>query len=93
LAGQSGLLVGGSATMLGVQALGSISTIAWVGLTSLLMFGGLKVINRLRVNRKADEIGIDFYEHGASAWPDVLPHIEDTPASGRGYSSAPAVGD
>ena len=95
LAGQSGLLVGGSAQLLGVQALGSASTILWVGLTSLLMFGGLKLIHRLRVNKKADEIGIDFYEHGATVWPDVLPHIDDIPAGPLpgNLSSAPAIGD
>ncbi len=93
LAGSSGLLVGGSAQLLGVQALGSLSTIAWVGITSLLMFGFLKAINRLRVNKKADEIGIDFYEHGASVWPDVLPHIEDMPGRPGAYQNAPAAGD
>ncbi|HYO89507.1 MAG TPA: ammonium transporter [Candidatus Limnocylindrales bacterium] len=94
MAGQSGLLLGGGTTMLGVQALGSLSTIAWVGVTSLLMFGMLKAINRLRVNKKADEIGIDVYEHGASVWPDVLPHPEDLPGSfPGGLSSAPAAGD
>jgi Amt family ammonium transporter len=93
LAGSSGLLMGGGTTMLGVQILGSLSTIAWVTVTGLLMFGGLKLIKRLRVSHKADEIGIDFYEHGASVWPDVLPHIEDGPGSRPGYSNAPAVGD
>jgi len=95
MAGQSGLLVGGGTAMLGVQALGSLSTIAWVAVTSLLMFGGLKAINHLRVNRKADEIGIDFYEHGATVWPDVLPHISDEPVLPAGglLSGAPAVGD
>lgn len=96
MAGQAGLLVGGNATLLGVQVLGSVSTIIWVGLTSLLMFGLLKAINHLRVNKKADEVGIDVYEHGATVWPDVLPHVDDEPARppSRGLlSGAPAAGD
>lgn len=92
--GNSGLLLGGGLQMLGVQALGSASTILWVALTAVIMFGALKAVNRLRVNKKADDIGIDFYEHGASIWPDVLPHAEDTHGGAMGsLSSAPAAGD
>ena len=40
------------------------------------MFGSLKAAGLLRVNAEADRIGIDVYEHGASAWPDVYP-IDD----------------
>jgi Amt family ammonium transporter len=29
------------------------------------------MLGLLRVNAEADRIGIDVYEHGASAWPDV----------------------
>ncbi|MBL8132521.1 MAG: ammonium transporter [Anaerolineae bacterium] len=97
-AGKGGLLVaGGSADILITQAIGSVSTIVWVAVTSVLMFGLLKVVNRLRVNRKADEIGIDFYEHGASIWPDILPHIDDVPVIGGGVAvspkTSPAAGD
>lgn len=95
MAGQGGLLTGGGLALLGVQALGSVSTIIWVTLTSIVMFGALKAVNRLRVNPKADEIGIDLYEHGATVWPDVLPHPEDAPVeipAGRRVT-APAIGD
>jgi Amt family ammonium transporter len=40
------------------------------------MFGSIKALGLLRVNPEADRIGIDVYEHGASAWPDVYP-IDD----------------
>ena len=36
----------------------------------------LKALGILRVHPEADRIGIDVYEHGASAWPDVYP-IDD----------------
>jgi Amt family ammonium transporter len=86
--------MGGSAELLGVQALGSISTVAYVGVTSLVMFGALKAIGRLRVSSKADIVGIDVYEHGASMWPDVLPFPEDVVMTdGPKTAASPAVGD
>jgi len=93
MAGKGGLLSGGGLELLGVQALGSASTIIYVGITSALMFGLLKVINRLRVAKKGDEIGIDFYEHGASVWPDVLPVPGEEPMVKGATAKAPAVGD
>ncbi len=69
----SGLLMGGNADQLIIQLIGVGAVIAWVGVTAFLMFGGLKAINRLRVDKVADTIGIDAYEHQASLWPDVLP--------------------
>jgi Amt family ammonium transporter len=93
MAGKAGLLMGGGFELMGVQALGSASTVLWVVLTSVAMFGVLKAVNRLRVNKKADEIGIDMYEHGASLWPDVLPHADDAPAPRGALTSAPAAGD
>jgi Amt family ammonium transporter len=71
--GNAGLLVGGTADQLLIQLVGSGATIAWVAVTSFLMFGALKAVKRLRVDKVADAIGIDAYEHQVSAWPDVLP--------------------
>jgi Amt family ammonium transporter len=96
MAGNAGLLMGGGLDLLGVQAVGSLSTIAYVTVTSVIMFGALKAINRLRVNAKGDEIGIDVYEHGASLWPDVLPYPGEEPVTVRSTgprAAAPAVGD
>lgn len=93
--GVGGLLMGGGLDMLVNQAIGSGATILWVAVTATLMFGGLKAINRLRVSRKADHVGIDIYEHGASLWPDVLPvpvDSSDRPASIPPHT-APAMGD
>ncbi|HRF96285.1 MAG TPA: ammonium transporter, partial [Aggregatilineales bacterium] len=68
---RGGLLTGGGTEQLMWQLIGSGSTILWVTVTSFVMFGALKMINRLRVDKVADAIGIDAYEHQASAWPDV----------------------
>ncbi len=93
MAGKAGLFLGGGVELLGVQLTGSAATIVYVSVTSVLMFGLLKAVNRLRVHHKADVIGIDVYEHGASIWPDVLPMPEDVPVEGGKRATAPAVGD
>lgn len=95
-AGFGGILIpGGSAEILVTQILGSAATIGWTAATSLVMFGALKAVNRLRVNPKAEMDGnfIDNYEHGMTIMPDLLPLpdavIESKPVKG----AAPAVGD
>lgn len=73
---KAGLFLGGGFDLLGVQ-LGGVAAIALFTVAfSFLMFGPLKAFGLLRVNQEADRIGIDVYEHGASAWPDVYP-IDD----------------
>lgn len=73
---KAGLFLGGGFDLLGVQ-LGGIAAIAlFTVVFSFLMFVPLKAVGLLRVSEEADRIGIDVYEHGASAWPDVYP-IDD----------------
>jgi Amt family ammonium transporter len=96
--GFGGLLVGGTADILVTQVLGSLATIGWVAVTSLVMFGALKAIGRLRVNIKAETGNnfIDNYEHGQTIWPDVLPlpdQVEVTGTTAGKRASAPAAGD
>ena len=98
-AGKGGLLMGGGIDLLVVQLTGSLATIVFIAFTSVIMFAGLKLVNRLRVNPTADRIGIDVYEHAASAWPDVLSmpdmaSAEPQSAPGKNKSSsAVAAGD
>jgi ammonium transporter, Amt family len=79
--------VHGACGMLGIIAVGlfghpalttnkKVAIIIFVVIFSFLMFGSIKALGLLRVNPEADRIGIDVYEHGASAWPDVYP-IDD----------------
>ncbi len=94
--GMGGLLAGGDAQILVTQIIGSVATIAWVAITSFIMFGALKAIGRLRVNPKAEMDGnfIDNYEHGQSIWPDILPlPTEESLTSVPVRSAAPATGD
>jgi Amt family ammonium transporter len=73
---KAGLFLGGGFDVLGVQLGGEVAIIIFVVIFSFIMFGSLKALGLLRVNPEADIIGIDVYEHGASAWPDVYP-IDD----------------
>ncbi|HVU11048.1 MAG TPA: ammonium transporter [Phototrophicaceae bacterium] len=95
--GLGGLFNGGGVTILVTQVIGSVATILWCGVTSFIMFGALKAIGRLRVNKTADADGnfIDNVEHGQTVWPDILPlpgaSTIESPMPVKG--SAPAVGD
>ncbi|MEQ8673217.1 MAG: ammonium transporter [Aggregatilineales bacterium] len=77
-----GLLLGGGADLIISQITGIVAIAAWTSVTSVVLFVGIKSVGLLRMPAKADEIGIDAYEHGASVWPDILP-----------YDEAPATGD
>jgi Amt family ammonium transporter len=94
MAGKAGLFLGGGLELLGIQLLGSASTVIYVAAAATIMFGLLKAVNRLRVHAKADVVGIDAYEHGATAWPDVLPLPDQASAVAASASAPlPAVGD
>lgn len=92
--GFGGLLVaGGTADILITQFIGIASIIVWTMVTSLIMFGALKAIKRLRVNPKAEMEGnfIDAYEHGETIWPDFLPlPMDDVSVIAPVRSTAPA---
>jgi ammonium transporter, Amt family len=90
--GVGGLLLGGGLDMFVNQFIGSAATVVWVSVTGVIMFSALKATGRLRVNPKADVVGIDVYEHGASLWPDVLPFADEDEAVGAA-ATAPATGD
>lgn len=68
---KAGLFMGGGFDLLGVQMGGEAAIIIFSVIFSFIMFGVLNMLGLLRVNAEADRIGIDVYEHGASAWPDV----------------------
>ena len=71
--GKSGLFLSGNLQLLGIQILGLLAIIIFTSTFALVMFGALNSFNLLRVDQQADLVGIDVYEHGASAWPDIYP--------------------
>ncbi len=70
--GAGGLLLGGGLQQIFIQAVGSLTIIGFVVIASLLMFGLLRGMGRLRITEQADMIGIDVHEHQATVWPDIL---------------------
>ncbi len=68
---KAGLFMGGGFDLLGVQLGGQAAITIFAVIFSFVMFGALNALGLLRVSVEADRIGIDVYEHGASAWPDV----------------------
>ncbi len=93
LTGQAGLFTGGGIDMLITQFIGSLSVVAFVAVCTVVMFLALKAVGRLRVNPKADAIGIDFYEHGISAWPDVLPYPDEMVSDAVTHGAVAPAGD
>ena len=65
---EGGLLNGGGWHMLGIQALGSLSVVAWSGLTGMLLFVILDKVHGIRVSPRIEEEGLDIYEHGETAY-------------------------
>lgn len=64
----SGLLYGGGLHMLGVQLLGAVVYAAWAILCGLILFYVLRRTIGLRVDRRVEEDGLDYYEHGETSY-------------------------
>jgi Amt family ammonium transporter len=94
VATRAGLLLGGGIDLLVVQFIGSAATVIFTGVFAVLMFGALKAIGRLRVNKAVDDVKIfiDDYEHGASIWPDVR-EAEEALGIDPQHKAALAAGD
>ena len=54
----------------GAQFLGVVSVFAWCMVTGFILFYGIKAIVGLRVSEEEELEGLDYGEHGASAYPD-----------------------
>ncbi|MEW5736139.1 MAG: ammonium transporter [Thermodesulfobacteriota bacterium] len=61
---------GTSAGMIGVQLLGIATCFAWSFGTGMILFAILKKTIGLRVTPEEEMEGLDFGEHGATAYPD-----------------------
>lgn len=63
-----GLLYGGGATLLGVQAIGVLAIIAWTAVTVTGSLMVIKLFVPLRVSREEEIEGLDMAEHGSYAY-------------------------
>jgi len=65
-----GLLLGGGINMLLIQALGIAAVGAGVVITSVLLFGAIRLTVGLRVTDQEAESGLDVSEHRMEAYPE-----------------------
>lgn len=70
-----GLFYGGGVQLLGVQALGALAIVAWVFVTSSIVFRVLKATWGLRVGPEEEIAGLDRMEHGTAAYPEFMEQI------------------
>lgn len=63
-----GLFYGGGWRMLGIQTLGAAVYAAWALVCGLILFGTICSTIGLRVDRRIEEDGLDYYEHGETSY-------------------------
>ena len=67
-ASEGGLLYGGGLHMLGVQLLGAATYAAWAVICGVILFRAIRRTIGLRVDRRVEEDGLDYYEHGETSY-------------------------
>jgi Amt family ammonium transporter len=82
----NGLFYGGSATLLGHQILGVLFTIVWTGVLTTVIALAIKYTIGWRVSEEEEIDGIDFAEHGESAYD-----LEGRSGGVLGTSGVPVV--
>lgn len=65
---EGGLFYGGGAAMLGIQAIGAFTTMAWALGAGFLAFKLIDIVIGLRVDKRVEEEGLDIYEHGEASY-------------------------
>lgn len=65
-----GIFFGGSAAFLGAQVVGVVAVFIWCMVAGFALFYGIKALTGLRVSEEEEQRGLDYEEHGASAYPD-----------------------
>ena len=86
-----GLLLGGGAEQLGIQALGGFVIIGWTVVTTGALFLALKYTVGLRVSEEEELRGLDIFEHGVEAYPDFAPAPGRGIVAGMATEPAPAA--
>ena len=68
LATDGGLLYGGGWSFLGIQCIGAIVFCAWGLACGFVLFGLVRKFLGLHVDKRVEEDGLDFYEHGETSY-------------------------
>ena len=67
---EQGIFFGGSFGFLWAQIVGVVAVLAWCLATGFILFYAIKAATGLRVSEDEEMVGLDYEEHGASAYPD-----------------------
>ncbi len=67
---ESGVFFGGGFGLLWSQIVGVVAVLVWCLVTGFILFYGIKAVTGLRVSEEEEQAGLDYEEHGASAYPD-----------------------
>jgi len=86
-AGTNGLFYGGNLTLLGHQAAGVLFTLLWSGVLTGVIGLAIKYTIGWRISEDEEVDGIDFAEHGETAY-DI--HAASSSGSGLSLNSIPA---
>lgn len=65
---KQGLFFGGGTDQLVAQVVGVLAVLAWVSVTSIILFGALKAMKLLRVDPEEEMAGLDILEHGSPGY-------------------------
>ncbi|RJP22533.1 MAG: ammonium transporter [Candidatus Omnitrophota bacterium] len=68
--GPTGLFYGGGISQLLIQAVGVIACFVWTFTICFILFKAIKATVGLRVSEQEEMEGLDYGEHGGSAYPD-----------------------
>ena len=66
----SGVFAGGGFGLLWAQIIGVVAVLVWCLVTGFILFYAIKAATGLRVTEEEEQAGLDYEEHGASAYPD-----------------------
>jgi ammonium transporter, Amt family len=70
----AGLIYGGGIEQLAVQALMLVIILAWVGVTTAILFAAIKATIGLRVSAEEEIEGLDVLEHGLQGYASDMAH-------------------
>ena len=88
---EQGLLYGGGTDQLVSQIIGVASILAWVSVTSVILFTLIKVTVGLRVSEAEELAGLDIEEHGAPGYGEGFGAFAPTSVAAEGIGApAPA---
>ena len=65
---EGGLLYGGGWSFLGIQCLGAVVFCAWGLACGFVLFSVVRKVMGLHVDKRVEEDGLDFYEHGETSY-------------------------